>query len=266
MMYLPVSVIIPCFNCCKTIERAITSINRQSNLPKEVIIVNDNSNDNSLKLVNSLVKKYKRLDIKIISLDKNSGPGIARNYGWKYSKFRYIAFLDSDDYWMPSKLKIQYNLLVKNPNYSLVSSELISFAHDNEIETSVRNIELCKVNKFSMLFKNQIFTSSVMMKKTVTSRFPNNIRYSEDFNLWLKMLFFENCQISKINTPLVMNYKRKNFFDGVSSNLLEMQKGETYNLKMLYKGSKINIVTLIISLSFSYIKFLKRLFLKKTGL
>jgi glycosyltransferase involved in cell wall biosynthesis len=90
-----ISVIIPVFNASKFVDKAIDSILKQSYKKIELILIDDGSEDNSLKIMNSYKKIYK--DIKIIS-QKNYGAGIARNQGIDVAKGKYIMFLDADDF------------------------------------------------------------------------------------------------------------------------------------------------------------------------
>ena len=111
--YINVSVIIPTFNSQKTIERAVNSVVNQTFKSFEIIIVDDCSTDIKCKeVLRILANKYNY--IKVMFLEKNSGPSTARNTAWNIAKGKYIAFLDSDDVWHPQKLEIQYKFLEKN--------------------------------------------------------------------------------------------------------------------------------------------------------
>jgi glycosyltransferase involved in cell wall biosynthesis len=90
-----ISVIIPVFNASKFIHKAVDSILNQSYKKLELILIDDGSEDNSLKIINWYKKKYKH--IKIVS-QKNYGAGIARNQGIDIAKGKYIMFLDADDF------------------------------------------------------------------------------------------------------------------------------------------------------------------------
>lgn len=106
-----VSVIIPTYNREKLLPKAIDSIKKQTFQDFEIIIVDDASTDNT----ESLIKNLNDNRIKYYKLEKNSGQCIARNYGIKRAKGEFIAFLDSDDEWLPEKLKKQYDCFKKGP-------------------------------------------------------------------------------------------------------------------------------------------------------
>lgn len=100
-----VSVIMPMYNSAEFLDESIESVLLQTYKDWELIIIDDCSEDDSKEIVNS----YMRLDsrIKLISFSQNMGVAEARNIGIKTAKGRYIAFLDSDDFWLPTKLARQ---------------------------------------------------------------------------------------------------------------------------------------------------------------
>ena len=97
--YADISVIIPCYNSYKTIERALNSVVNQSLLPREIILVDDCSNDKTLELLNNFKKNNLEYNIIILSLEKNVGAASARNRAWDIAKSYVIAFLDIEDSW-----------------------------------------------------------------------------------------------------------------------------------------------------------------------
>jgi glycosyltransferase involved in cell wall biosynthesis len=105
-----VSVVIPAFNAGKSIARALDSVLAQTLKPNEIIVVDDGSTDET----QSETKKYGR-KVKYI-YQENGGPSKARNTGIQAAKGTWIAFLDSDDEWLPTKLEEQVALLKRNPH------------------------------------------------------------------------------------------------------------------------------------------------------
>ena len=103
----PISVVIPVYNQANVIHRAITSVLDQDLAVAEILIVDDGSTDG---LANSL-ERFDDPRLRLISHGKNQGAGAARNTGVEQAAGRYIAFLDSDDEWMPGKLREQMNVL-----------------------------------------------------------------------------------------------------------------------------------------------------------
>ena len=90
-----VSVVIPCFNSAKTIERALRSVEHQTTKPHEVLVVDDASSDDTV----SVIEQYARsssLNIRVIKQSANGGPSVTRNAAWNVATGEFIAFLDAD--------------------------------------------------------------------------------------------------------------------------------------------------------------------------
>lgn len=127
MKDLKLSIIIPIYNVEKYIGTTIESIYRQnlSNEEFEVILINDGSTDNSLKIINELSIKYNNI---IVLTQENQGPSIARNKGISIAKGEYIHFMDSDDIVMDSTLQkmlntaIEYQLDILKGDYTRASN------------------------------------------------------------------------------------------------------------------------------------------------
>ncbi|MCJ7700731.1 MAG: glycosyltransferase [Anaerolineales bacterium] len=116
-----VSVIIPTFNRAAYIREAIDSVRDQSYQDLEIIVVDDGSTDGTQGLLTSLEKE----GILKYVYQENKGQSAARNHGIRIAKGKYIAFLDSDDLFLPEKLEIQVNCLEINPDSGLVHSSYI---------------------------------------------------------------------------------------------------------------------------------------------
>lgn len=255
MVKVPVSVIIPCFNCQNTIMRAVKSVFMQILKPLEVILVNDCSTDQTIDVLKDIKKRYGEDWIKIIDLEKNKGPSYARNIGWELAKGDYVAFLDADDSWYPEKIKLQYTLMKKNPSI-YISGHLIDYpskknkSFDNEILT----ISLSKA-----LIKNYFITPSVMVKRKIPERFDVNQRHSEDYLLWLTILnkYGKGRVINKYMGEL---YKHPYGESGLSGNLWLMEKGELTTYKKMFPKIKgIKKFVLIPVMLISLMKFVRRL-------
>ena len=105
MSMIKVSVIIPVYNAENYLPMALESILKQTLTDIEVICVDDGSTDHSLQIL----EKYQKMDRRITILkQKNSYAGVARNYGMSVAKGKYLAFLDSDDYFVPEMLERAY--------------------------------------------------------------------------------------------------------------------------------------------------------------
>src|SRR4051812_41650748 len=116
-----VSVVIPTFNRSSTLPRAIDSVVAQSFTDWELVVVDDGSTDDTPRL---LANYQKKLGNRLISLrQRNRGCSAARNQGIELARGRYIAFLDSDDEFLPQKLSRQLDLFTACPDRSFVYSD-----------------------------------------------------------------------------------------------------------------------------------------------
>jgi glycosyltransferase involved in cell wall biosynthesis len=110
-----ISVIIPAYNRADLLPRTLDSVARQTLRPREVIIVNDRSPDNTHEVCAALIEQYNgQLNIIYVLHDVNKGEGGSRNTGIRMAQGDYVAFLDSDDEWRPEKLEKQAAFLAQN--------------------------------------------------------------------------------------------------------------------------------------------------------
>ena len=133
-----VSIIMPCHNSEKTIREAIESVISQTFIDWELLVIDDCSNDGTVQIVSGFIQKDKR--IKLLKTEKSYGkPFYPRNIGIQNASARFIAFLDSDDIWMPTKLMRQIPLFDKE-NIAIVFSEYEKFSSTNYQEKKYKKI------------------------------------------------------------------------------------------------------------------------------
>jgi glycosyltransferase involved in cell wall biosynthesis len=260
----PVSVIIPCYRCANTIKRALDSIMAQTLLPEEIILVDDFSNDQNetVALLESLKNLYYKTNIKIVQLDKNSGPGSARNAGWKQASQPYLAFLDADDSWHPKKLKIQYQWMVEHPDAVLSGHQSLKLSAQQILPTLPDNFAVTRVNKYSLLFSNRFPTRSVMLKRDVSFRFVPEKRYAEDYLLWLTIVFNDQSAWF-LNGAMTYSYKDDFGESGLTGDLWKTQLGVLDTYQQIYNTGFISMVMFILVSSLSLCKYLRRLIITR---
>jgi glycosyltransferase involved in cell wall biosynthesis len=112
-----ISVIIPAYNGEKTIRETIESVLNQSFKDFEILVINDGSQDATLDIINSI----KDFRLKVFSYS-NAGQAVSRNRGFSQSSGEFIAFLDADDLWTPTKLEAQLKALQDNPQAAVAYS------------------------------------------------------------------------------------------------------------------------------------------------
>jgi glycosyltransferase involved in cell wall biosynthesis len=257
---LPVSVIIPCYRCAETIDRAINSVLNQTKLPKEIILVDDFSNDD-FKTLNCLlaqINKHKKCDVRVLELKENNGPGTARNEAWDIATQPYIAFLDADDSWHPEKLSIQYTWMVKNPEVYLTAHSS-KHIYDNEpLPKLTENISVTKTSQLKFLFKNFYPTRSVMLRRDINYRFCPGKRYAEDYLLWLSIVL-DGHPSFYIHLPMAYSYKHEYGEAGLTSNLFKLHSGVVDTYRQVLNQKKISLILYCLLVAFSYLKHLRRL-------
>ncbi|MGG3925074.1 glycosyltransferase family 2 protein [Metabacillus fastidiosus] len=265
MKRISVSVIIPSYNSTDTIERAVSSVSRQTILPKEIIIIDDCSTDERIEdVMKSLEQKYNSyFDIKIIKNTKNQGPGVSRNIGWNSSKEDYIAFLDSDDAWHERKIELQYEYMISNPDVDFSCHENIVVLDETACyKEEVSQVEITKeecITFRQLLFKNTIATRTVMLKRKVGNKFQEGKYHSEDYLLWLEIAS-SGYKMIKLNAPLSKCFNHPFLGDGLSGNLLKMFKGELDSYRRLIETKRIDRKGYILVVGYSTIRFIRRLY------
>ncbi|MGA1862150.1 glycosyltransferase [Deferribacter thermophilus] len=198
-----VSVIIPVKDRIDSLKDAIESVLWQTYKNFEIIIIDDGS---SIDIKKELTP-YLNL-IKFIKLENNLGVSAARNTGIKAAKGEFIAFLDSDDLWLPKKLEMQLNYMEK---------EGVEVCHTNEfwykkgkfINQGKKHEKFGGHILLKILDHCRISPSSFIAKKTVFEKvgyFDEHLKIAEDYDLWLRVSLF--YKIGYLKTPLIV----KRFF------------------------------------------------------
>lgn len=179
-----VSIITPSYNSEKFISMTIDSVLRQTYRNWEMIIVDDASTDNTCTIIYDYCKKDNR--IKLIRLKKNSGAAVARNRAIEKSKGKYIAFLDSDDIWLPEKLKIQVEFMLKNKHLFTYSA----YKKIDEYGIKIGIVGVPEKISYNGLLKTCVIGClTAVYDAEMLGKIPMPlIEKRQDFGLWLKIL------------------------------------------------------------------------------
>ncbi len=257
-MSVPVSVVIPCFRCSRTITRAVSSIAYQTRKPAEVLLVDDASGDDTLEVLHDLAQQYIGW-IKIISLKMNQGAASSRNAGWEAASQPYIAFLDADDAWHPKKIEIQYTYMSAHPEVVLCGHRVRVIKQTDSLpdwESGDWKVE--RIHKWALLLSNKFAPSSAMLRRDANSRFVKGQRYMEDHMLWLELVC-SGVVVTKLSAELASFYKSPFGVAGLSAQLWSMEKGDLSNYARLYRGGCINLVEWLSLDLYSLLKYVRRL-------
>ncbi len=227
-----ISVIIPVYNSEKFIERTVNSVLNQTFDDFEIILVDDGSSDNSLKVINTLAMKDKR--IKAIH-QENSGVSNARNTGMMHSSGKYFIFCDSDDEFLPDAFQVymtnlcefDYDLIISGFQKTYISptggTEVVSrkltysrernvFSSKKEVVENLKDITgidlaVYKVNIFNSVC-NKIFKAETIRENKLL--FPEGIPMGEDYRFNLAYL---DC----VNSALIISDITYNYIVNTSS-------------------------------------------------
>ncbi len=203
-----ISIVIPTYNSERFIKECISNILKKINTKIELIIINDNSKDNTKKICSQFLKKNK--NIRLINLKKNCGVSVARNIGIRESKGKYLIFLDSDDLLVKSTL-IKINKLIDVSN----NKDIIFFPSYDPINKIIDNNSITKkpnyknfinhiknFDNFRLTCWNFVYKKNFLKKKKI--KFSNIRIFEEQTFLTKAIIEARNFQIFK--TPL---YQRR---------------------------------------------------------
>jgi glycosyltransferase involved in cell wall biosynthesis len=258
----PISVVIPCYQAEKIIVRAVESVINQSLQVSEIILVDDGSTDNTLVVMNDLVSRYKKI-ISVISCGSNLGVSSARNKGWERASYDYVAFLDADDVWHPNKIEILYGFLKSHPDSILVGHKHQIKEYESQPWLNLPiNYNFKKIQKLRLLLITPFATPTVIVKRNIAFRFDQDMRFAEDYLLWLQIVS-SGLSSYKLDLSLAATFKPNYGVAGLSYNLGKMKNGLDKAYLKLYQQGFISIPTLSICLFISYIKHYKRFLVVK---
>ena len=263
-----ISIIITAFNSSGTIKKCIQSVCNQSNNRVEVIVINDNSIDNTNQIILKLGKKYL---FKYINLKKNLGIGKVRNYSLKIAKGEFIWFIDSDDQVLKTSISLILKKILSKKNTDLLFLSFIRLTNKkikHSISEEIKNLSLffapwrfilnknfLKENKLSFLNSRThedilfLIKSIIFSKNTVNLEKPcyiwnnnNSNSLGRDLNSksvkTLSKIFFEAKKL--INELEKKNIKIKNFKIKLIDNFLKKLKFKIFLYSLILSMKEIN--------------------------
>jgi glycosyltransferase involved in cell wall biosynthesis len=215
-----VSVIIPVYNSEDYIAEAIESVTAQTYKNIEIIVVNDGSTDNTEAVLKPYMEKIKYF------YQENKGVAAARNTGIRLALGEYIAFLDSDDIWLPEKIALQVDYLNRNPSVMLTYSNFKIFndgKHPDEgilylnsdiyIEGYIFTelVNACLISTITVLVRKEVFEKVGLFDEKFVS--------GEDYELWLRIA--AECKIGYVKEVLASCRKHS---QSITTNIIGPEK------------------------------------------
>ena len=234
-----ISIIIPVYNAYDTLSAAVSSVINQSFQDWEMVIIDDGSSDDSLKLALSIASEDQR--IRVIG-QENRGVSQARNLGAEISRGSMLAFLDADDAWRMNKLMMHYQFHLSNPDVD-ASFARIAFRETIDINTNnIRTFSTVPVGPVSLnnvIADNPVCTmSNLMVTRKVffkSGGFEQGMNYAEDQE-WLARIIAMGYRLEGIPETLT-DYRMSE--SGLSSELDKMLAG--WRTLAIHYSDRINL-------------------------
>lgn len=248
-----ISVIMPTYNTGKFLSESIESILCQTYTNLELLVTDDGSTDETLKILENFAQKDPR--VKVFCLKGHQGPGHARNNSIQEAQGRYIAFCDSDDRWMPEKLERQIQFM-REKQCALCCSSYIT-CDDKDQETGI--VYAPERITFSMMKRdNKVGCLTAVYDTQLLGRkyYMPPLQKRQDWALFLDIT--KQCRIAYSITEPLAYYRHRN--NSVSSNKFSLIP---YNIKVYetilgYSHAKATLYFFFIFLPTYYMKVLKR--------
>ena len=195
------SVVIPVYNRKDTVPRAIESVLAQTVSPREIIVVDDGSTDGVADLIASKFPDVKQF------VQSNQGVSAARNRGIDESLGQWIAFLDSDDEWLPTKLEAQFAYLQTHPQISVCHCDEIWIRNHVRVNPRQRHrkqggwiylncLPLCVISPSAVLIHRRVFET--------VGYFDESFLVCEDYDMWLRAT--HKYEVGFVDQPLLIKY------------------------------------------------------------
>ncbi|MXV51314.1 glycosyltransferase [Pedobacter sp. HMF7647] len=244
-----VSVIIPCYNCEGFISRAINSVLNQTYKNFEIILVNNNSSDNTMQVLADLKAKYPDK----ISIYEEFKPGApaARNCGLKNAKGKWIQFLDADDEILPNKLLQQIHLANCTGASVVAGNSLLEYTIKGKIKKVVRrtNRNIWK----GLITSNLGITSSNLWQKDLlldVNGWDENVTSSQEYDLLFRLLKKEARIVTDKSVDTIVHFSENSVSKSTDVNKLKkiLNNRVTLRLKIKEELERTNSLTKNLSL------------------
>lgn len=205
-----VTVVIPTWNRARLVAEAIDSVLAQSLAPREILVVDDGSTDDTVVAL----ERYGNA-IRVLRLKENRGVSAARNRGIEASLGRYVAFLDLDDLWLPRKLEAQMAYVREHPDIRIHQTDEIWIRNGVRVNSGKRHqktegwifeksLELCLISPSAVMIEKRLFEEVGLFDE----RYPA----CEDYDLWLRI----TCRFPVGLVPKPLIVKRGGHADQLS--------------------------------------------------
>lgn len=195
-----VSVIIPTYNRAPLVAEAVASVLAQTWTDYELLVVDDGSTDATLEVLAPF-----RDRLRLLQQPENRGVSAARNRGAQEARGEWLAFLDSDDLWLPAKLARQLQWLAAHPGVQIAQTEEIWLRHGRRVNPKKQHrkqsgriflpsLHLCLVSPSAVMLRRELFLQA--------GGFDESLPACEDYDLWLRLSW--QYDIGLVPEPLIV--------------------------------------------------------------
>lgn len=277
------STIIPCYNSEKFIARAIESALNQTETDYEIILVDNNSTDNTVSIINDYAKRYPNI-ITVLHEYKKGAPA-ARNKGLHHAKGEWIQFLDSDDELLPNKTEHQLKLVVEGKTDVIVGNSYVYKVIKGKLVKGIRGIESNNVWKGLLTSRLGITSANLWRRNALlaVNGWDESKTSSQEYDLLFRMVK-NNANVVFCTTPLSIVHINKNSISNsesddriieILSNIVNLRleikaylKSKDKLTKQLNHSADKYLLSYVLSFSGEYLWYLKKgkisSFIKKT--
>ncbi len=246
-----VSIIIPYYDDEKNIKISVKSALNQTYNNTEIIIIDNENSNRSNNILKKLSKKSKKIKI-VKNLTKLNYAGLGRNIGIKSSKGKFIAFLDSDDYWDKNKLKFQIAKCIKDK----IDVLFTNFKAFNEKKKIIYSVKPPSSLNFNDLIKAcpVCCSSVIILKKCFKKRLFKKLKTKEDYDLWLNL--------SKAGYKIQCLDRYLTYYKVRTNSLSSLHFNKFQNAFLIYyKSLKFSLIYSIFCVSRLYLNAFKKKYL-----
>ncbi len=252
-----ISVIIPAYNASCTILKTIESVQRQTLSNFELIIIDDGSTDKTLELVGTI----KDCRLKVFSYE-NGGVSVARNRGLAHAKGSFIAFIDADDLWTPTKLASQFAALQEHPEAGVAYSWTRYISEDGKLAHTSEPI-FHNGNVYAKLLMGNFLDSGsnpLIRRQAIDAvgEFDCTLTHGEDWDFYLRLA----AQWSFVVVPEAQVLYRQ-FSESASSKIETMEKDSLRVIEKTFEAAPLEFQSLKKQSLANLYLFLAHLYLKR---
>ncbi len=233
-----VTAVVPFHNDSRTIERALESVASQTHPPVEIRVVDDASRPEEAAFLDGVLERWpsERPPLRMRRLAVNAGPAAARNEGWGDATGDWIAFCDADDVWHPERIRSQ---LSSAGDAALVSCLRAATPDAMLPPRDVTRARVAVVGRAQLIVWNPIMTSAVLVRRDVEPRFTTGRRYTEDYELWLRIVL-AGGQARLVQHPLIAPQIPDAEASGLTTHRWAMTRGEWATYGLVHRDGLMN--------------------------